>query len=166
MRAPLTSFVRDRGATAATEMALVTPLLVFLMFGAFEMGNYFHQEHIVAVAVRDGARFAARHSFADFSGCAVASDVVTDTRQVTMNGAVSGGSTRIGGWTDPGTITVGATCYDDRTYSNAGIYADNADGSPAVKVEATVDYQPLFGILGFLSNLKLYARSEAAVIGT
>ena len=49
----------DRRGAAAAEMALVTPLLLVILFGAVELGNYFYNEHIVVKAVRDGARFAA-----------------------------------------------------------------------------------------------------------
>ena len=53
-----------RGAAAA-EMALVLPLLILIMFGSFEMGNFFWESHIANKAVRDGARFAARQNFTD-----------------------------------------------------------------------------------------------------
>src|SRR3546814_6902005 len=44
-------------------MALVSPMLILLMFGSFELGNYFLDEHVVLKAVRDGARYAARQNF-------------------------------------------------------------------------------------------------------
>src|SRR3546814_16622191 len=44
-------------------MALVWPMLILLMFGSFELGNYFLDEHVVLKAVRDGARYAARQNF-------------------------------------------------------------------------------------------------------
>ena len=60
----LISLWRDRNGAAAAEMALVAPLLLILMFGSFEVGKFFWDEHLVTKAVRDGARFAARQSFA------------------------------------------------------------------------------------------------------
>ncbi|MGL5837065.1 MAG: TadE family protein, partial [Sphingorhabdus sp.] len=54
------SFMQCRKGAAAAEMALVTPLLMIIMFGAFELGNYFYSQHVVTKAVRDGARFASR----------------------------------------------------------------------------------------------------------
>ena len=44
---------------AAAEMALVLPILIALMFGSFELGNYFLNQHVVTKAVRDGLRFEA-----------------------------------------------------------------------------------------------------------
>ena len=49
---------RDVHAAAAAELALVLPLLLIIMFGSFEIGNYFLNEHILVKAVRDGARVA------------------------------------------------------------------------------------------------------------
>src|SRR3546814_9752890 len=57
------SLARDRSGAAAAEMALVSPMLIILMFGSFELGNYFLDEHVVLKAVRDGARYAARQNF-------------------------------------------------------------------------------------------------------
>ena len=59
----LSRVMRNSSGTAAAEMALVTPLLMALMFGSFELGNYFYTSHIVAKAVRDGARYASRRGF-------------------------------------------------------------------------------------------------------
>src|SRR3546814_13564998 len=56
------SLARDRSGAAAAEMALVSPMLIILMFGSFELGNYFLDEHVVLKAVRDGARYAARQN--------------------------------------------------------------------------------------------------------
>src|SRR5688500_17559369 len=55
----------DRRGAAAAEMALVAPLLVTIMLGSLEVGKYFWDEHLVTKAVRDGARFASRESFAN-----------------------------------------------------------------------------------------------------
>ena len=64
MMVRLARLLANRSGAAAAEMALVTPLLVILMFGSAEIGKFFWDEHLVVKAVRDGARFAARQSFA------------------------------------------------------------------------------------------------------
>src|SRR5215212_4883914 len=63
------NFVRNTGASAATEMALATPLLIALMFGSMELGNYFLTEHGVSKQVRDGARYASRLTLANPYTC-------------------------------------------------------------------------------------------------
>lgn len=154
----------NRGA-AAVEMALVTPLVMVIMFGAFELGNYFLQEHVVTKAVRDGARFAARRSFDEFPGCAPSTAVESATRNVTRTGIVgNGGTPRIANWTSPTSVTVTANCDTSGTYT--GIYTDVAIGAPTVTVSATVTYNTLFGTLGLGGGtLTLRAQSQAAVMG-
>ena len=48
------SLIRNENGAAGAEMALIVPLLVTLMFGSFEMGHFFWNEHKVVKAVRDG----------------------------------------------------------------------------------------------------------------
>lgn len=157
--------LRDARAAAATEMALSVPLLLALMLGAFELGNYFMTEHKVVKAVRDGARYAARRPFTDYPGCAPSSAVVDDTRNVTRTGAIaSGGTPVVGTWTDPASITVTATCAPGGTYT--GIYATSPVGTPVVTVAATVPYASVLGQLGLADPaVSLQAQSEAAVTG-
>src|SRR5215217_7313983 len=50
----------DVRGSAAAEMALVLPLLLALMFGSLELGDYFLSEHVLLKGVRDGAVYAAR----------------------------------------------------------------------------------------------------------
>lgn len=154
----------NRGA-AAVEMALVTPLVMIIMFGSFELGNYFLQEHVVTKAVRDGARYAARRSFAEFPSCAPTSTLERETRNVTRTGRVAdGGTPRIANWTNQTSITVSATCDKSGTYT--GIYTDISIGAPVVTVSATVTYKSLFGVLGLGGQtLTLNAKSQAAVMG-
>ena len=59
----LRRLLRQSSGAAAVEMALVTPLLMVLMFGSMELGYYFYSQHVVTKAVRDGARFASRQGF-------------------------------------------------------------------------------------------------------
>lgn len=148
-------------------MVLVTPFLVILMFGSFELGNYFLSEHVVAKAVRDGARYAARRSFTEFScPSTVASDVVDKTRNLTRTGQVAaGGAARLANWTVPTTVSVTLSCTAISGGNYSGIYAGMAN-LPKVKVSATVPYTSLFNDLGFTSaTLNLVSESEATVQG-
>ena len=168
---------KDQSGSSAAEMALVTPLLIVMMFGAFELGNYFLSEHVVVKAVRDGARYAGRLSFSNYSCTTVSSGnspggtVEADTRNVVRTGQLSGGSARLIGWTDPESIEVTYDCVDPATVSPSGIY-DGMSFIPVVKVQTTTDnahrlqYKSLFNKLGFSSSaLYLNARSESPVMG-
>jgi hypothetical protein len=165
------SLLADHRASAAAEMALVTPLLVLLMFGSVELGKYFMDEHVVLKAVRDGARYAARQPMTNFvtSGGGCPSDpvgtVAADTKRLVRTGTISGATTRLPYWTADSTVTVTVACYTTRnSQSMTGIY-DPAVGAPVVTVTATVPYTSLFGLYFASGALNLNASQQAAVTG-
>ncbi len=52
----LMSFVRDAGAAAAVEFALVVPLLMVLLFGTFEVGRFAFAYNSMDAALAKAAR--------------------------------------------------------------------------------------------------------------
>ena len=156
-----------RGA-AAVEMALVTPLLLILMMGSMELGNYFLDEHALVKGVRDGARYASRQSFTNYTcpGATVGGTVAADTQNVVRTGQVSGGTQRL---PQAGTITVIVTCPTAAGGQNmSGIYrvSSGTAYAPVVIVSATVPYSPVMQSFGFRgTGLYLNANQEAAVMG-
>lgn len=163
MRPSLATFLRDKSGVAAAEMVLVTPLLMILIFAAFEAGNFFWNEHVVIKAVRDGARFAGRQSFSKYS-CAAITDatLVTQIKNMTRTGKTTGGTARVSGWTDP-QVSISVSCNATTTQ---GIYTNHAGGAPVVTVSATLPYTPFFGTVGFdTSGLNLSASAQSAVMG-
>jgi Flp pilus assembly protein TadG len=174
--------LRHREAAAAAEMALVTPMLVILMFGSMELGNLFLDEHALEKQVRDGARFAARMPLSDAYSCpgsvfedANAADTII---KVTKDGVVSGtGNPRWVSYWDrtcnaqTPTLAVTYRCVDKADIDtddtgNTGIYTGLNGSIPVVQVTGAVKYRSLFGELGFASeNICLRATSEAAVQG-
>ena len=154
--------------TAAAEMAIVTPLLLIILGGSLELGNYFLDEHVVAKAVRDGARFAARQNFTNYSACTgdPGGTVKADTINVVRTGLLAGGTDQIG---NLGSATINVTHSCTTTVGGqtmSGIYNGRASGAAKVIVDATVPYQSILGSFGFpVTGLNLYAKSEAAVMG-
>lgn len=155
-------------------MALVLPLLLVILFGSLELGNYFMNEHTLIKAVRDGARFAARQSFTNYTACSGSpgGTVVADTRNVVMNGYLSGGSIV--------TPNIQATDIDVTTsckstaggQAMSGIYigrdvdGDTQDDAQIVTVSASVNYRPILASYGFSGvGMTLNAASQAAVAG-
>ena len=176
----LAPLLRDRRGVAAAEMALVAPLLIILMFGSVELGNYFLTEHAVVKQVRDGARYGSRLTLADDYTCAAGTDLSTifksasagtDIVNVTRTGSVDGTATgRFGNafWTTcPGSaapVTVNIRCVDKDSYG--GIYSTLDGDIPVLTVSANVAYPSLLGAIGFdASGLCLRAESESAVYG-
>lgn len=165
MKTASRSFWRNEGGAAAAEMALVLPIFLALIYGSFEIGKYFLDEHVVIKAARDAARFAARSSFASFSCSTVASDVETATKNIARTGQVAaGGTARLPYWTSDATVTVGVRCDTSGTYQ--GIYRNVATGVPVVTVTILVPYDSLFGRLGIdAPSLSIGAQSQAVVMG-
>lgn len=156
--------------TAAVEMALITPMMIALMFGSFELGNYFLSEHVVVKAVRDGARYAGRLPFGEYD-CANSANSARDDKiqNVVRTGRVtdiSSDKPRLRGWTnaiEDSTITVNVACSAATT---GGIYKDKAGGAPVVTVSASVPYDSLLGIVGLANpSLTLNATAQATVNG-
>ena len=184
----LRSFQAAREGSAAAEMALVAPMLITLMFGSFELGNYFMSEHAVAKAVRDGARFASRlpaslyvcpaggadGSAGSFAISAAATLAQSQIKNVTRTGSIDGSATpRLSYWTttqettalpNGSPITLTVTCRLATTYT--GIFSGIEGNVPVVTVAANVHYPSLLGQLGLAgTNLRLNSQSQVPVMG-
>lgn len=154
---------RQEGA-AASEMALMLPLLLAMMFVGFEAGHYFYTEQKVIQAVREGARYAGRRPFADFPcGGAASATAISDIKNVTRTGVLSGGAPRISNW-DVNLISVSYTC--NAGYATSGIFKGNSGGAPIVTVSAAAGYPSLFESLGLIdSSTQVFASAQAVVNG-
>ena len=165
------SLYRSRSGAAATEMALVAPLLATIMFGSLELGKYYWDEHIVLTAVRDGARFAARQGFATMpcGGTATNEALIKNLTRYGKTIVTGSDKPRLYYWTSDATITVTITCYANAGVGGArvynGIYTLRPT-VPVVRVTARVPYTPILGSFGFRgTGLRLNAFSEATVMG-
>lgn len=150
-------------------MALMIPLLVTLMFGSFELGHYFYNEHILVKSVRDASRFASRQMALYSPATCMAGDITAAPAPAIDNVARYGKATitgadklRISTWTTAVKVTL--SCPAIGTYD--GIYKGKAN-IPVVTVAAlNVTYPSIFKTLGFSSvGLKLNASSQSAVTG-
>lgn len=170
----LAQLMHTTRGSAAAEMALVSPLLIIMMFGSAELGNYFLDQHAVSKQVRDGARFASRLTLADDYECPDKvfqdSDATNKIVNVTKNGSTDGGATGRfpdSFWAPCGStsaVTVEMRCVDKNLYG--GIYTGLDGDIPVVKVKAAVAYPSLFGNVAFNAGaLCLRAESETAVAG-
>lgn len=165
----LRRIARDCGGNAAAEMAMVLPLLLIIMFGCLELGNYYWNEHTLLKAVRDGARFAGRQSFTNYTACSGSpgGTVVTDTQNIVMYGALTG-TNKLTPNITAANITVTQSCATTAGGQNmTGLYTGDTSGAHVVTVSATVNYRPVIAVaLGLKGvGLNLYSSSQAAVSG-
>lgn len=172
----LRRFWSDDTGAAAAEMALVLPLLVVLMFGSFELGRYFLDEHVVVKAVRDGARYAGRQRNVDYAcpGATASAAVVTRTQNIVRFGKINATDAdvpRLPYWLAASggqpTVRVTVTCPSSTvgTETLGGLYTGRTT-VPIVTVLAVVEYESLFGLFGFGGGaLNVTAESQSAVMG-
>ena len=168
----------DTRGNAAAEMALVMPLLLIIMLGSVELGNYFLDEHVLVKAVRDGARYAARQAFANYNGCTgtaadVPQTVKDNTKLIVRKGTLdSNDPDLLPNWSDGATtFTVQMSCTSDPGGTHmGGIYSGSivgtADAAPVVIVTASLPYRTVLGSLGFSGvGYALNATQQASVTG-
>lgn len=167
--------IASHDGAAAVEMVFVLPLLMTLLLGSVELGNYFYNEHTLIKSVRDGARYAARQGMSNFTACTGSPPqaVVDDTRTVVRKGTLdSSAPDLLPSWGSANftmTISCTASLNDGAggTYVPAGIYANLAGGAPTILVSATLPYRPIlatpFGFSG--AGLSITATQSAAVAG-
>jgi TadE-like protein len=168
-----TRFRLGRRGSAGAEMALVLPLLLALLFGSLELGNYFRSEHILLKGVRNGAVYAARQDILINYDCSagtpsVPPDVSDRTRTLVRTGALSGGEDLLPLWSDGSTdFTVAVTCVTAAGGTNlGGIYLVNDSNVPVITVSADLPYQSVLGTLGLSApSLRLQAAQQAAATG-
>lgn len=154
----------DSRAAAATEMAMITPLLLLLMIGSFEVGNYFLSEHVVQKGVRDAARYASRLPISAYPACVPTSAAETQIQKVARTGEPDGTDVRVRGWTDDTMTTVTLACDTSGTHTGIYVVYPFPDGVPVITVSASVPYEPLLSTIGFSSpSLTLNADSQSAI---
>ncbi len=143
-------------------MALVLPLLLALTFMMFEGAYYIWNEHKVVMGVRDAARFAGRQDFINYTcPSTINTTKLAEIKNITRTGQISGGNSRISGWTD-GDVTVSLTCATGQ----GGLYGAVSGNAPRVKISANVLYPSLIGTtLGFSTAMRMGAVAESPVMG-
>lgn len=184
MRRLLRHLRADATGAAAVEMALVGPLLLIIMFGSIELGNYFLEEHDLVKSVRDGARFAARQDFSNYTACSgnlptpgTAGSAFENTKLIVQKGTLdSTASDLLPNWPSV-TFSATVSCVGAAGGQNmGGIYSGRLGGTcngssatgcaQVITVNASLNYRSILGSFGFTGkSLTLNASSQAAVTG-
>jgi Flp pilus assembly protein TadG len=160
------SFLRAQSGAVAVEMALVTPMLLVLMFGGFEVGHFLWSEHKAIEGVRAGVRYASRLPITTVcpTAGAVPSSTVDNIKNVTRTGKLAANAAPVvPGWTN-NQVTVTFRCG---TYLSTGIYTTlGGQGATVTVASNNLAYPSLFNTLGVIdASYRLNAWSSAAVIG-
>lgn len=143
----------DRRGVAASEFAMLLPLLVIALAGVYEMGSYINEAANLDKSLRAGAMLASRAELP------LSNSMRTNVENVVKTGSVDGSNGYVlNGWSKSGAdlrVTTTNFTVDGRTV-------------PVIRLEATVPYEPFAsGVLtqlGF-TDMKLVATHEQAHIG-
>jgi len=168
----------DETGSPSTEFVLALPIMLALIFGAMEAGNFFWSQQKLVQSVRNGSRYAARQPYNELcpsNGSGGYNDVADATatriKNVTRTGNASGsGPSELPGWGDAG-VTVTAHCdvfLDSGIYGNLDAKTDGSKVKGAIVTVAAprVRYISILGGLGFINDsFNLAAQENAPVIG-
>ena len=161
-------FIFDERGSAATEFALILPLLILLLFTGSEAGHFVWTQHKLTEGVRNGVRYASRLPIDKL--CNGSTVVLADPEraaiiQITRTGRVAptAASATVPGWT-AANVSVDVSCG---AFVQTGIYSDLGARGPIVTVRANnVPYPSLFKSLGRIpGTIRLNARASTAGIG-
>jgi len=135
---------------AMVELVIITPAILFLMFGVTELGSAILHYNTLTKAVQDGARHAAAYGLLGTTGSVVIdADLNTEIRNLVVYGDAQGAATPLlnGMTTDQVDITIPEPGH--------------------IRVDATYPYVPGFGTslpnFGFGSSTSLAVDLRAGV---
>ncbi|MBZ9662848.1 pilus assembly protein [Mesorhizobium sp. ESP-6-4] len=160
LRQILHRFKRDDDGAVLVEMTLVTPFVLLLSAGVFEFGNILNTRMLLDAGVKDAARYMARCS-SDWNTC---SGYATN---LAVNGAITGGSARVTGWTTGQisiTPAVSTPAIDPATGTE--LYLSSTANVVVVEVSTSYPYAGvgLWSYLGF-GQLTLTVAHRERVFG-
>jgi Flp pilus assembly protein TadG len=149
---PMRRLWHDSEGSALLEGALVMPLLFALMLGVYEFSWYFYQQHLIAVGVRDAARYLARYSDACNATSPRWSSEAVTAQNLATTGFATGGPARVKGWSAD-MVAIECTPIDNRVGVD-GLRAYR--GAPVIYI-VTVSTRFTDPSLGFFGLLGLRA---------
>ncbi|RUV19292.1 TadE/TadG family type IV pilus assembly protein [Mesorhizobium sp. M7A.F.Ca.MR.245.00.0.0] len=152
-------FQSDQGGAALVEVAITVPLVLLLSAGVFEFSNILNTRLLLSAGVEDAARYMARCSDSTWNNC------VALGKNLAVNGAVTGGSARVTGWTTA-EITVGKTSTAAVDGSGTQLYLSSTGTVDVVQVSTALPYSGVvfWDFLGF-GTIDITASHQERVVG-
>jgi hypothetical protein len=145
----LRTLLRDNDGSALVESALLVPLLFTLLFGVYEFSWFFYQQHLVAVGVRDAARYLARVNDACDERSPTWPMEQTNAKILATTGSIRGDTARVKGWT-PAMVVLRCTAISN-PLGPRGLRAYRSGGEVVYVITASTSFaDPSLGFFGFL----------------
>jgi Flp pilus assembly protein TadG len=144
--------LRDRRGVAAVEFGLMLPLLMLVLAGVVELGNYLASAQAVEKGLRAGAMFAAR------SDLPLTATAQTNIETLVKRGSLSGSDPYLtDSWSNGGTVA-----------ATASTGTANGQTIDIITVSATVTYEEILpGLMDFfgIGPLKFNLDHAQAWVG-
>jgi len=152
-------FRSDEQGIAFVEMAIVTPVVLLLAAGVFEFSNILNKRLLLEAGVEDAARYMARCNDSSWTNC------VTLGKNLAVNGAVTGGTARVTGWTTA-QVTVNKTSTAAVDSNGNELYLSSTSAVNVVEVSTSLPYSGtgLWAYLGF-GTINITASHQERVFG-
>jgi Flp pilus assembly protein TadG len=138
----LQSLWRNGEGSALIEGAIVVPLLLILVLGAFEFSWLIDQQHLISTGIHDAARYIAQS--------ANPNDLTIQKRakNLATTGAIDGDAARVRGWTARD-VSISYSSVENPVDVNGSTTFRGGAVIRSVTVSTTFSV-PSFGFFGFL----------------
>ncbi|MER8445474.1 pilus assembly protein [Mesorhizobium sp. M1066] len=152
-------FRSDERGGAMVEATLVVPFVLLLSAGVFEFSNVLNKRLLLEAGVEDAARYMARCNDSTWNNC------VTLGKNLAVNGAISGGSARVPGWTIA-QVTVAKTSLAAVDGGGKQLYLSSTGTVDVVQVSTSLPYSGvgLLGLIG-ITAISIDASHQERVFG-
>jgi hypothetical protein len=150
---------RDRGQ-AAVETAILLPLMLMLLFAAFQLGRVFYIYHTLHKAVRGGMQYLLRQPVVKF--CDISDPALLDTKNFIVYGNLQGTGTPVVTGLTPDMIQI----FPERADPAAGTLADCACSGEGNCDPAAGGRRPDFVTVNFGPGFPLDLTFPLASFGT
>lgn len=160
LRKIIRHFKGDEDGVVLVEMAIVTPFVLLLAAGVFEFSNVLNTRMLLDAGVKDAARYMARCS-SDWDTCS------GYAKNLAVNGAISGGSARVTGWTtDEVTISKSLSTPAIDAGTGTELYLSSTANVDVVQVSTSYPYAGVgfWSYLGF-GQISLSVFHQERVLG-
>ncbi len=173
MRYLLAKLKRSERGAAAVEMAICTPFLLVIGFGAIEFGNIFYDYQAITTGMRDAARYLARfddpYAVPGDTDCEpYAAATISNAKKIAVYGQITGTRKRVSWWDETNASHIDVTVRG--VSNNDGLGLPLYRGSEQicfVTVKTNVMHPSLgfLGLAGLGGLVRIRTHHEERIVG-
>jgi Flp pilus assembly protein TadG len=161
---------RDEKGSAIVEASVAVPVLLIFLLGLYEFSWAFYQQQLISTGLRDAARYLARYDYSTCGGTPSTSctTAVSNAKAIATNGATSGGSAMVAGWTTSNVMVAYSSTTNTLVSSPCGTNPCRSAWNGLVyTVTVSTNFQDqtlgLFGALGLTGPTLSVSHTERVI---